>query len=27
VELLEGIKGTDGQTLKPWTLSFTTGPE
>jgi len=25
VELLEGIKGTDGQPLKPWTLTFTTG--
>ncbi len=25
VELLEGIAGTDGQPLKPWTLSFTTG--
>jgi hypothetical protein len=27
VELLEGIKGSDGQALKPWTLTFTTGPE
>jgi hypothetical protein len=26
VELLEGIVGTDGQPLKPWTLSFQTGP-
>ena len=25
VELLEGILGTDGQPLKPWTLSFTLG--
>jgi len=27
VELLEGIRGTDGQPLKPWTLTFTTGAE
>jgi hypothetical protein len=27
LELLEGIKGSDGQLLKPWTLTFTTGPE
>jgi hypothetical protein len=27
VELLEGIKGTDGQPLKPWTLTFTTGAQ
>ena len=27
VELLEGIKGTDGQALKPWTLTFTTGAQ
>ena len=25
VELLEGIEGTDGQLLEPWTLLFTTG--
>jgi hypothetical protein len=25
VELLDGIKGTDGQLLVPWTLTFTTG--
>jgi hypothetical protein len=25
VELLEGITALDGQTLKPWTLTFTTG--
>jgi len=25
VELLEGIKGTDGQPLAPWTLTFSTG--
>ena len=25
VELLEGIVGADGQPLKPWTLTFTTG--
>lgn len=25
VELTDGIKGTDGQPLKPWTLTFTTG--
>ena len=25
VDLLEGIMGTDGQALKPWTLTFTTG--
>jgi hypothetical protein len=25
VELLEGIAGTDGVAVKPWTLSFTTG--
>ena len=25
VELLEGILGTDGQPLKPWTLSFALG--
>ena len=25
VELLEGLKGTDGQPLKPWTLTFSTG--
>jgi hypothetical protein len=27
VELLEGIKGTDGQPLKPWALTFTTGAQ
>jgi Bacterial Ig-like domain len=27
VELLEGIKGTDRQPLKPWTLTFTTGAQ
>jgi hypothetical protein len=27
VELLEGIKGTDSQPLKPWTLTFTTGAQ
>jgi hypothetical protein len=25
VELTDGIKGTDGQSLKPWTLKFSTG--
>jgi hypothetical protein len=25
VDLLEGILGTDGQALKPWTLSFALG--
>jgi hypothetical protein len=25
IELLEGIKGSDGQPLKPWTLTFQTG--
>lgn len=25
VELLEGIKGTDGQPMKPWALTFSTG--
>jgi len=25
IDLLEGILGTDGQPLKPWTLSFETG--
>src|SRR5262249_25588717 len=25
VELMEGILGTDGQALKPWTLTFQTG--
>ena len=25
VELLEGISGTDGQPLKPWTLTFSLG--
>jgi hypothetical protein len=25
IELLEGIQSTDGQALKPWTLTFTTG--
>ncbi len=25
VDLLDGIKGTDGQALKPWTLTFTVG--
>ena len=25
LELLEGIVGTDGSVLKPWTLNFTTG--
>jgi hypothetical protein len=25
LELLEGIAGTDGSVLKPWTLNFTTG--
>ncbi|HEY8535062.1 MAG TPA: Ig-like domain-containing protein, partial [Vicinamibacterales bacterium] len=25
VELLEGIRGTDGAPLKPWTLTFTLG--
>jgi hypothetical protein len=27
VELLDGIKGTDGQLLKPWSLTFTTGSQ
>jgi hypothetical protein len=27
VELLEGVKGTDGQALKPWGLTFTTGSQ
>lgn len=26
VRLLEGIKGTDAQPLRPWTLTFTVGP-
>ena len=25
VELLETVMGTDGQSLKPWTLTFQTG--
>jgi hypothetical protein len=25
VDLLEGIVGTDGQPLKPWTLTFMVG--
>ena len=25
VNILDGVKGTDGQALKPWTVSFTTG--
>jgi hypothetical protein len=25
VDLLEGILGTDGQALKPWTLTFSLG--
>jgi len=25
IDLLEGIKGTDGQPLKPWSMVFTVG--